>query len=76
MGQAIQAVYENGMFRPLEKLGLSEHQQVQLIIETGAAVDPSRKSGHDDPLDGVGCATGIPDLAEHFDDYRLGCRNP
>ncbi len=28
----------------------------------------------DDPLMGVRTATGIADLAEHFDDYRLGRR--
>jgi hypothetical protein len=26
------------------------------------------------PVSGIRVATGIPDPAEHFDDYRLGCR--
>ena len=34
------------------------------------------ESKHADSLKGVHCPTGIPDLAEHFDDYRLGRHNP
>lgn len=71
MKQAVQAIYENGVLRPLQKLSLGEHQQVNLIIET---VETVRKT--EDPLDGIRCATGIPDLAEHFDDYRLGRKTP
>jgi hypothetical protein len=40
------------------------------------AVTPSEAGHYADPLDGIDCATGIPDLAEHFDDYRLGHLNP
>jgi predicted DNA-binding antitoxin AbrB/MazE fold protein len=76
MGQAVQAIYENGVLRPLQKLNLGEHQQVQLIIDTDAVAGQQEGSDRADPLNGVRCATGIPDLAEHFDDYRLGCRNP
>jgi predicted DNA-binding antitoxin AbrB/MazE fold protein len=36
----ISAVYEGGMFKPLEPVGdLSEHEQVQLMIETEAAIE-------------------------------------
>jgi predicted DNA-binding antitoxin AbrB/MazE fold protein len=76
MTQAVQAIYENGVLRPLEKLNLGEHQQVQLIIESNAMATGSGEDASEDPLEGVRCATGIPDLAEHFDDYRLGRRNP
>ena len=40
MTRQVEAVYENGMLRPLEPLGLDEHQQVTLRI-----IDSS-----DDPL--------------------------
>ena len=43
MGQAVQAIYENGVLRPLQKLNLGEHQQVQLIIDTDAAVGRGRE---------------------------------
>ncbi|WGV26755.1 antitoxin family protein [Halotia branconii] len=32
--QTLRAIYENGVFRPLEKLELVEGQSVQLIIDT------------------------------------------
>jgi predicted DNA-binding antitoxin AbrB/MazE fold protein len=32
MTRQVEAVYENGMLRPLEPLGLDEHQQVTLRI--------------------------------------------
>ncbi len=34
MSISIQAIYENGMLRPLMPLTLPEHTQVQLILET------------------------------------------
>jgi predicted DNA-binding antitoxin AbrB/MazE fold protein len=74
MSQMIQAVFEDGVLKPLEKLLLGEHQRVQITIEpmVGTSNPPSQYL--DDPLSGIRAATGIPDLAEHFDDYRLGCR--
>jgi len=32
--QTLEAVYENGVFRPLEKIEIAEGQQVRLIVET------------------------------------------
>ena len=78
MTQVIEAIYEGGVLRPLAKLDLTEHQHVQVTVqpfaaaERHAALDGSRQ----DPLEGLRMATGIPDLAEHFDDYRFGRRNP
>ena len=74
MSQMIQAIYEDGVLKPLEKLTLGEHQQVQITVEPQVAVGNPRSQDADDPLSGVRAATGISDLAEHFDDYRLGCR--
>jgi predicted DNA-binding antitoxin AbrB/MazE fold protein len=74
MGYAIQAVYENGVLRPLEKLDLGEHQRVQIIIESTPGTGRPAQSDDSDPLKGVRAATGITDLAEHFDDYRFGRR--
>ena len=77
MGYVIQAVYEKGVLRPLEKLNLSEHQQVWVTVEPAGAGDqePQDLDGSD-PLDGLRSAMGVPDLAEHFDDYRFGRREP
>ncbi len=38
MSKVIDAVYENGVFKPLEKVSLKEHERVHIIIEeTGMA---------------------------------------
>ena len=41
MTRQVEAVYENGMLRPLEPLGLDEHQQVTLRI-IDSSDDPVR----------------------------------
>jgi predicted DNA-binding antitoxin AbrB/MazE fold protein len=74
MSQMIEAIYEDGVLKPLEKLLLGEHEQVRIIVEQQNAADNVRGQDVDDPLAGVRAATGIADLAEHFDDYRLGRR--
>ncbi len=75
MSFVIQAIYENGVLRPLEKLALRERQHVRLEVETNVASSgdgPAQDRA--DLLEGVQAATGILDLAEHFDDYRFGRR--
>jgi predicted DNA-binding antitoxin AbrB/MazE fold protein len=36
MPQHLKAVYEHGVFRPLEPIRLQEHQEVTLVLETAA----------------------------------------
>jgi predicted DNA-binding antitoxin AbrB/MazE fold protein len=78
MSQVIQAIYANGVFRPLEALNLPENQQFRITVETPE--DSSKGVKEDDevinPLAGLETSTGIRDLAEHFDDYRFGIRKP
>lgn len=74
MSQVIQAIYENGVLKPLEKLELGEHQWVRVTVEPNATNSNQAEQVRNDPLDGVRTATGIPDLAENFDDYRFGRR--
>jgi predicted DNA-binding antitoxin AbrB/MazE fold protein len=38
MSKVIQAVYENGVFKPMEKVELREHQQVELVLTEMASV--------------------------------------
>ncbi len=78
MGYVVQAIYENGVLRPLQKLDLQEQQQVQITVEAGANVNAPehRQQDQTDPLDGVRSATGLSDLAERFEDYRFGGCNP
>ncbi|MEI8374664.1 MAG: antitoxin family protein [Planctomycetota bacterium] len=75
MPMIIDAIYENGVLRPLGGLDLAEHQQVRVILEVTAPGGAApRPASNEDPLAGMRIATGLGDLAEHFDDYRFGRR--
>jgi predicted DNA-binding antitoxin AbrB/MazE fold protein len=39
MTLAIEAVFENGVLKPLNPLALEEHQTVRLIVETDATIE-------------------------------------
>jgi predicted DNA-binding antitoxin AbrB/MazE fold protein len=41
MTKTLQAVYENGVLRPLEPLDLPEHQRVDLVLTPAAHVSPN-----------------------------------
>jgi predicted DNA-binding antitoxin AbrB/MazE fold protein len=78
MTHVIQAIYAKGVFRPLKSLDLPENQQFQIIVESPSGGAGATEGGSEvaDPLAGLQAATGISDLAENFDDYRLGIRKP
>lgn len=38
---AVEAIFENGVLKPLKPLGLAEHQKVHLIVEANAATPAS-----------------------------------
>jgi len=74
MTQVITAVFENGVLKPLQKLDLADQEQVRVTVEQ---LPPERVAGNSgDPLVGIRVATGIKDLADKFDDYRFGHRQP
>jgi predicted DNA-binding antitoxin AbrB/MazE fold protein len=72
--RVIQAVYENGVLRPLVAIDLNEHQQVRIIIEGTSKenVEDTDALSTDDPHCGFRISLGIPDLSENFNDHRLG----
>ena len=78
MVQTIRAIYENGIFRPLETPNLAEREHVRLTVEPDSSSDRSSSADNEsaDPLAGLRVSTGISDLAENFDDYRFGKRHP
>ena len=67
------AIYEHGTLKLLDPVPLSEQQRVRVRI---TAVDEEDAEPIYDPLDGIEVGRGIYDLAEHFDDYRFGLRQP
>jgi predicted DNA-binding antitoxin AbrB/MazE fold protein len=64
MSQMIQAIYEDGVLKPLEKLTLGEHQQVQITVEPQVAVGGKRAPDSDEMpwKDLVGKSGGVPSV--------------
>jgi predicted DNA-binding antitoxin AbrB/MazE fold protein len=52
MAKSVEAIYENGLLRPLERLPLEEHQRVTVVI-TDAQPFPDRTHPDLDYLEGV-----------------------
>ena len=77
MPQVVDAIYENGVLRPMVRLNLQEHQHVRVTVESTVPEAMSQEEDAPaDPLADIRVSTGILDLAEHFDDYRFGTRRP
>ena len=76
MSQVIDAIFENGVFRPLGLLQVAENERVRLTVDTVEPNGLATVTNSGDPLANVRIATGIHDLAENFDDYRFGRRSP
>jgi predicted DNA-binding antitoxin AbrB/MazE fold protein len=70
MTQVFDAIYENGMLRPLEVIQLSEHEKVHVIVENLPKTETKKSHTDlpDDPLQGFGFSLGIPDFSERFND--------
>ncbi len=69
MSEAVEAIYERGVFRPLKPVELPEGERVQLTIAAAAgthAPDPA------EDLSDLVVDTGIPDLATNIDHYLYG----
>lgn len=47
MSQHLKAVYEHGVFRPLEPVRLQEHQEVTLVLETS---EVAGNAGREKPI--------------------------
>jgi predicted DNA-binding antitoxin AbrB/MazE fold protein len=47
MTLTVEAVFENGVLRPLDRLSLDEHQKVRLLVQTDSApTAPTLKRWH------------------------------
>jgi predicted DNA-binding antitoxin AbrB/MazE fold protein len=68
MAKTIEAIYENGVFRPLEAVDLPEGETVQVTL-------PETKKDLVDPVYTIyemAEETGIKDLATNIDHYLYG----
>ena len=62
----VTAIYEKGVFRPIQKVDFEEGEQVEIIIKLAEGKD-SAESIPDLAID-----TGISDLATNVDHYLYG----
>jgi len=70
MISAVKAIYEDGVFKPLEPLQLDELTQVEVLIPGPAAVNDEKAAGLGALDDLIGFIRNAPvDMAEHHDRY-------
>ncbi len=71
MNKTIRAIYEGGVFHPLDVVELEDKSEVLVTVESPETND-SKSVSTDDPLAGISFSSGIGDLSQQFDDYRFG----
>jgi len=74
MGNAIKAIYEDGVIKPLQKVSLKEHE----IINISISKEPQKKAVKKSPAEKlVGIFdSGIGDLSKEHDSYLYGWKKP
>ncbi|MBI5213316.1 MAG: antitoxin family protein [Nitrospirae bacterium] len=69
MPKTIEAIYEDGVFKPLKKIRLHEHQKVELNIYTQDEADDATKTALS--IIGIG-KSSFKDTALKHDEYLYG----
>ena len=62
----LQAIYENGVFRPIQKVDLEDGERVEITIRSEIERDPA------ETIPDLAIDTGISDFAENIDHYLHG----
>ena len=62
----VEAIYEKGVFRPIQKVDFEEGEKVEIIIKM-----PNEKDSAESFAD-IAVDTGISDLAANVDHYLYG----
>ena len=71
MSHVVNAVYENGVFRPLEKVFVKEHKKVRIILENEAEA-PAQKGSSLSGIIDIANDCSDTDLSIHHDKYLYG----
>lgn len=66
MSKRVEAIYENGVFRPLTHVGLVNGERVEIAVTTVGRIDPAFN------LTEIAEETGLSDLATNIDHYLYG----
>ncbi len=62
----VEAIYEKGVFRPVQKVDLEDGERVELTIKSEDDKDPA------EIIPNLAIDLGISDLAENIDHYLYG----
>ena len=62
----VEAIYEKGVFRPIQKVNFEEGEKVEIIIKIAVEKDPAAD------FSDIAVDTGISDLATNVDHYLYG----
>jgi predicted DNA-binding antitoxin AbrB/MazE fold protein len=66
----VKAIYENGVFKPIEPVHLDEHTEVQVLVPTEARADADDPTGWNAAEELIGLIEDAPvDMAERHDHY-------
>ena len=68
MAEQVEAIYENGVFRPLKRVELSDGKRVHLMVTP--APDETQDPAYN--LAEIAEETGITDFATNIDHYLYG----
>ena len=73
MPKTIEAIYEDGVFKPLTKPRLKEHQKVELTISPRSEIDEAVKNAL--RIIGIG-ESPFKDASIKHDEYLYGKKHP
>ena len=78
MTTAVKAIYEDGVFKPMEKVDLREKTEVEVLIPSPAPADDDPTGWKAiDRLIGIADDEGGPtDVSENHDEYLYGSKRP
>jgi len=71
MPKTIEAIYEDGVFKPIKKIRLREHEKVELSVLTESEMDDMTQKALS--IIGIG-ESGLKDTAQRHDEYLYGKR--
>jgi len=69
MPKTIEAIYENGVSKPIKKIRLREHEKVELSVLTASEMDDMAQRALS--IIGIG-ESGLKDTAQKHDEYLYG----
>ncbi len=71
MPRTIEAIYEDGVLKPLDKIGFKEHSKIRIIVPTEAEGPVVEEETLDGIIDIAGDCTDS-DLSVYHDKYLYG----